>query len=481
MLSSLCHMGHAGRAAEALLPACQRHAANAPLWRLLALAARDAGDPEQAVAAASHAAALLPDHASTALLNAQIHYEAGLPSVDLFREALKLDPANADALRNYAMALVGEGAAAQGEAMLAQAVAQRPEWLDGQRQLATLRQLRGDPQCDRAYADARQELPRHAPLAMAHFQLLAMHRRWDDAAAVLADAVATMGETLSFRLASLFLASESGRAANDVGLFDAVAHINDPGLALARVRHALRGGRADQVEPIIAPLLGGAAANALWPYQSLAWRLTGDRRAEWLDRPDRSIKSLSLDWSADDMAALAAYLRDLHIASAPYPDQSVRGGTQTDRPLLFRAHPLIASLRTTLCAAVRDYVAALPPAEAGHPMLGVPRGEVSFAGSWSVRLSAQGFHACHTHPQGWISSALYVALPSPTDLGSPPAGWLQFGSPPPELGLTLDPYAAVEPVVGKLILFPSTMWHGTVPFDDGERLTVAFDVRVPRW
>jgi len=29
-------------------------------------------------------------------------------------------------------------------------------------------------------------------------------------------------------------------------------------------------------------------------------------------------------------------------------------------------------------------------------------------------------------------------------------------------------------------LFPSWMWHGTVPFEHGERLTVAFDVGVPR-
>ncbi|MBK9588986.1 MAG: hypothetical protein IPO50_10640 [Sphingomonadales bacterium] len=34
----------------------------------------------------------------------------------------------------------------------------------------------------------------------------------------------------------------------------------------------------------------------------------------------------------------------------------------------------------------------------------------------------------------------------------------------------------IEPKPGRLVMFPSTMWHGTVPFDAGERLTVAFDV-----
>lgn len=43
-----------------------------------------------------------------------------------------------------------------------------------------------------------------------------------------------------------------------------------------------------------------------------------------------------------------------------------------------------------------------------------------------------------------------------------------------ELGL--KPAQLVEPKVGRLVLFPSTMWHGTVPFADAERMTVAFDV-----
>jgi hypothetical protein len=35
----------------------------------------------------------------------------------------------------------------------------------------------------------------------------------------------------------------------------------------------------------------------------------------------------------------------------------------------------------------------------------------------------------------------------------------------------------VKPAVGKLVLFPSYFWHGTVPFQSQNmRLTVAFDV-----
>ena len=82
----------------------------------------------------------------------------------------------------------------------------------------------------------------------------------------------------------------------------------------------------------------------------------------------------------------------------------------------------------------------------------------------------------HTHPMGWISSALYVTVPEESQRGVAPAGYLQFGKPPPELALALEPYGSIEPKPGRLVLFPSTMWHGTAPFTNGERMTIAFDV-----
>ena len=83
------------------------------------------------------------------------------------------------------------------------------------------------------------------------------------------------------------------------------------------------------------------------------------------------------------------------------------------------------------------------------------------------------------HPLGWISSALYIALPDEVP-GEGHAGWLELGEPPPELGTGLPPASFIQPHPGQLVLFPSWMWHGTIPFPAGERLTVAFDVAQPR-
>ncbi|MFM5950113.1 MAG: putative 2OG-Fe(II) oxygenase, partial [Novosphingobium sp.] len=129
---------------------------------------------------------------------------------------------------------------------------------------------------------------------------------------------------------------------------------------------------------------------------------------------------------------------------------------------------------------IDDYVAELPPHDPQHPLLGAPRGEFLIEGSWSVRLARQGYNVPHTHAMGWLSTAFYVSLPEPGQMGPAPAGHIAFGQPPAELGLPIEPYRTIEPAPGRLAIFPSTMWHGTVPFDQGERLVIAFDIRRPR-
>jgi hypothetical protein len=145
--------------------------------------------------------------------------------------------------------------------------------------------------------------------------------------------------------------------------------------------------------------------------------------------------------------------------------------------LFSRIDPDIMALRAVVADAVTDYVGALPPVDPRHPLLGISRNRVPrFSGAWSVRLGSQGHHANHVHPAGVISSALYVALPQSQAQADTHAGWLALGTPQAELGIDLPAFDHVEPRPGRLVLFPSTLWHGTLPFDNGERLTVAFDV-----
>jgi uncharacterized protein (TIGR02466 family) len=98
-------------------------------------------------------------------------------------------------------------------------------------------------------------------------------------------------------------------------------------------------------------------------------------------------------------------------------------------------------------------------------------------GAWSVRLKPGGFHKDHFHVQGWLSSAFYVETPDVALDRPDREGWLRFGQPPVQVEPPLAADHFVRPKRGRLALFPSYMWHGTVPFTtDERRMTMAFDV-----
>ena len=56
-------------------------------------------------------------------------------------------------------------------------------------------------------------------------------------------------------------------------------------------------------------------------------------------------------------------------------------------------------------------------------------------------------------------------------------GWIKFGEPSFDAHLGEGIRRKVQPQPGRLVLFPSYMWHGTVPFRSQQiRTTIAFDV-----
>src|SRR5262249_53147081 len=121
--------------------------------------------------------------------------------------------------------------------------------------------------------------------------------------------------------------------------------------------------------------------------------------------------------------------------------------------------------------AVRDYMSRLRPDD---PVGRRRTDRWRYSGLWSARLTDGGYQPNHVHDRGWISSAYYVAL-SPSDRPRDPrAGWMKLGE-PNRAPANCPPEAFVEPKVGSLVLFPSYMWHGTIPFEGSERLSLAFD------
>ena len=471
----------AGRAdyAIAVLEPLSRRAPNvAKIWQLLGLASRDEQDMEKAAAAFDRAAALAPQDPRIAMGKAQVAFETGHPSAHLFKAVREVAPNDGELALTETAALVHEGSPDVGERLILDLLAREPAWLRGLDALATMRWMAGDIEhFDRAFAQSVKARPQDLALRLGWYRAVSQVAAWEKAEAIISDCRRSFGSRIELDAIEANAATEQGDDERAELLFGNAAALPDPGTKISHVRHCLRTKRIDQAEQICLKQIGTAAAPSAWPYLSTIWRLKSDPRAAWLDGDAPYIRQFDLPISTTELEALADHLRGLHLTTHHPPEQSLRGGTQTQGHLFLRLEPELQAIKAVILDAVRDYVAGLPPYVEGHPLLGTPRGALHFAGAWSVRLSGQGFHVVHTHPFGWISSAFYVALPD--CLGEGQEGWLQLGAPPPDLRLDLPPYRMIEPKPGRLALFPSTMWHGTLPFDDGERLTIAFDMRVP--
>src|SRR5262249_7321071 len=139
-------------------------------------------------------------------------------------------------------------------------------------------------------------------------------------------------------------------------------------------------------------------------------------------------------------------------------------------------HDLVQRLQARIRETVARYIAGLE-ADDTHPFLSRRGRDFRYAGSWSSRLRDCGFHINHIHPTGWISSCYYVGAPDPVKDETTRQGWLKFGESSFEVAMENPIRRAVQPVPGRLVLFPSYMWHGTIPFHDAQaRTTIAFDV-----
>lgn len=453
----------------------------ARLWQWTGLLQRSLDEHQDALGSFERAARLAPDDAKIAHGRAQIAFEAGLPAVELFDHALKLAGPDGEILvgRAAALAAVGEGerAATELRAILRRA----PTWTFGHEQLAQFLSTIGrrDEATD-SIEEALVRLPTEPRLWECLLRVQLRREAYESLSGIVARARSRGADLPEFALYEAIEAAELDPSLYPSPLFDAAPPEFNGLLQTWRVRHLLRLDAVDLALPIIEEGLVGPTAAELWPYAASAWRMAGDSRSTWLEGGGALVRKIDLRDAAPQLQQLADHLRTLHVAKGEYLDQSVRGGTQTDGPLFSRINPLIRRLRTAVVGAVKDYVDELPPIDPTHPLLRHERGQtIRFSGSWSVRLGAGGHHANHVHPQGWISSAFYVSLPERHAEEPQEAGWLTLGEPDARLGRKLPPTLTIEPQPGRLVLFPSWMWHGTNPIGEGERLTVAFDIRPP--
>lgn len=460
------------KTASDALARANRAAPNDPRgFRALGLLLREAALRDEAATVLDAGLKLAPNDARMAEVRARVEAERGGPRApELLARARERNPSDRSLVLAEAEARLSAGDDGWRD-VLGRALAADPVWAEGHVALAKFAVETADPAPFAAFDKALALHPAERTLWEARVGL-ARRVEPESVAGLAAEARISAGAnpTLDWLEADALLETDDPKAA--LALLENAA---GPEAAIVRARLHLRLGDPLAASDAVGPLIDADPANQLaWALAATAWRALADPRAAWLlDRPGLWGR-FDLDLDADALAGIAAHLRSLHTLQRAPADQSLRGGTQTHGTLFLRTAPEITTLRRAITSAIDGYLAALPPPITGHPLLSARRSNWRFTGSWSVRLSGGGFHVAHVHPQGWISSACYLALPEA--MGDGHAGWLALGEPPAELRLELPPVALIEPRPGTLALFPSFLWHGTRPFAAGERLTAAFDV-----
>jgi len=227
-----------------------------------------------------------------------------------------------------------------------------------------------------------------------------------------------------------------------------------------------------------------ALARAPNNQMALALQSTARRQlnqAEGCDDYESLIEIFDL-MGPDGFTDLGAFHRDLSsylerlLGDKPAPDAVGQRLISRSGGALFGAgEPVITALRNHVDKAVAAYVKRLP-ADDSHPFLRRRDKELRYWGSWSTRVAPHGHIPNHIHEKGWISAVYFVNAPDDVNNAHDGKGWLTFGEPPFDARLHKTVVRRVKPLPGRLVLFPSYFWHGSIQFDaPSPRLTISFD------
>lgn len=491
----LLELGDATQAAGAFLQAVELQPDAAHAWQGLGRAKQLLGDLDAAAAALRKATIFSPGDSSPWIdlgttLQSLGRLEDAVASFEQARRLGATSPAISDAISG----LLGDlGRTNEAVEQARRLVIAHPHFVPGQVKLARLlwshdteHDAEDDPFAIMRTA-VRQQPGNHA-LQMEFIGLLIEARKGEEALDLVREMRCSSGHD-PFLMWMEALACDSLRLREQASRLYAQAYpvlgLRSADFLNAYARHAYGSRDWDAVTRYANEAIALDSTNQeSWAHLGTAWRLAGDPREHWLMDYERLIGMVEVDpmplfaSQAESLEALKTTLDGMHRAKRDPLNQSVRNGSQTSGQLFARPDPIIAMVRATLQAAAERWLTSLP-VDPTHPFLGRNSHSVRMMGSWSVKLRSSGHHANHFHQEGWMSSAFYVSLPaSVSQETGQQAGGIQFGQPAVELELDLSPRRVIRPKAGHLALFPSYMWHGTVPFSDDEpRMTLAFDMQ----
>ena len=150
----------------------------------------------------------------------------------------------------------------------------------------------------------------------------------------------------------------------------------------------------------------------------------------------------------------------------------LHSGFQSAGTLFVEPRGVIEELQTILQTEIKNYFVNLQSRNCPYIEL---RPESFVLRGWYIVMERGGFLKPHNHPSGWLSGVLYIKVPTRRNEEAN----IEFGLHGKDLPILNQEYPKIiYPVVeGDLIMFPSSLFHRTIPFTSNEeRLCIAFDL-----
>jgi uncharacterized protein (TIGR02466 family) len=165
-----------------------------------------------------------------------------------------------------------------------------------------------------------------------------------------------------------------------------------------------------------------------------------------------------------------------HTALAERKQGRLYYGIQSAGNLLKRPEPSFQKLAALIKDKINEYKVRYADSDA--ELIKSFPSQIEFGSSWYLKMNKGGHLTSHIHEDGWISGCIYLKLPQnkvhETD------GAFVYGMDGDDYPRQHDDFpshiALVQ--VGDIVLFPSSLFHRTIPFNsDEERICVAFDLK----
>ena len=153
--------------------------------------------------------------------------------------------------------------------------------------------------------------------------------------------------------------------------------------------------------------------------------------------------------------------------------RTTKGGFQTRASLFDEPTGHLAQLEQALRKQIEKYADEFAAEDCGF-IQSFPK-TLNLTG-WFVRLAKGGHQTEHLHANGWLSGVFYLRTPKTTN---PEEGAIELGLWGYDYPVLNNNYPKQRyyPEQGNLILFPSSLFHRTIPIHSAEdRLSIAFDL-----